>query len=84
MSTGRPPWHAPDPETSGEIIIADEHGAVRVRKVKTRNGERLELHSLEHGRSVRLDALALESLTWQTMDTFSAFLRDPFGPSSDA
>jgi hypothetical protein len=33
------------------------------------------------GYSIRLDPLALESLTWQTMDTFTRFLEDPFGPT---
>lgn len=47
------------------LRISDANGAVTVRKVFTRTGERLELiaHSLDQ--SIRLDAIALESLAWQ-------------------
>jgi hypothetical protein len=62
------------------IEIVNEFAAVRVRKVHTRNGQRLEISSPRLGYAIRLDALALESLTWQTMDTFTRFLETPFGP----
>jgi hypothetical protein len=52
---------------------------VRIRRVFTRNGVRLEISSPRLGRAIRLDPLALESLTWQPMETFSEFLRHPFG-----
>jgi hypothetical protein len=62
-----------------EIQLVNEFALVRVRKVKTRNGMRLEIESPRLGRSIRLDALALESLTWQRPETFSRFLEAPFG-----
>ena len=62
------------------IEVTNEFASVHVRKVWTRNGARLEISSLRLGRRIQLDALALESLTWQTMDTFSRFLETPFGP----
>jgi hypothetical protein len=60
--------------------VVNEFASVRVRKVNTRNGMRLEIESPRLGSRVRLDALALESLTWQSPDTFSRFLEHPFGP----
>lgn len=51
-----------------------------VRKVMTRNGARLEIKSVRLGFSIQLDALALESLTWQRPETFSKFLETPYGP----
>jgi hypothetical protein len=63
-----------------EIEITNEFAQVRVRKVWTRNGARLEIASPRLGYVLRLDALALESLTWQTMDTFTRFLSEPYGP----
>jgi hypothetical protein len=66
-------------ETNGSIELVNEFALVRVRKVETRNGMRLEIESPRLGRSIRLDALALESLTWQPAETFSHFLEQPFG-----
>lgn len=63
-----------------EIEVANEFATVRVRKVRTRNGERLRIASLRLGTSIELDAMALESLTWQSIETFSRFLATPFGP----
>lgn len=63
-----------------EIELANEFAAVRVRKIPTRNGVRLEIFSPRLGYRIRLDPLALESLTWQTMETFTRFLSHPFGP----
>jgi hypothetical protein len=62
------------------IEIANEFAQVRVSKVWTRNGERLEIESPKLGYRVRLDPLELESLSWQTPETFSRLLRTPFGP----
>lgn len=73
--------HLPDePLRRGEPIeIANEFTVVRVRKVWTRNGERLQIEAPKLGSSILLDPLELESLTWQSHDTFSAFLETPFG-----
>ena len=62
-----------------EFQVSNEFSYVVVRKVYTRNGERLELRSPKLGHMIRLDAIELESLTWQTTDTFSEFLEEPFG-----
>ncbi|MFI6956599.1 dihydrodiol dehydrogenase [Nocardia sp. NPDC050408] len=62
------------------VQISNEFATIRVRKVHTRNGERLEIHSPRLGYSIRLDPLELESLTWQTSETFSKLLETPYGP----
>lgn len=65
----------------GEMVeISNEFSSVRITKVWTRNGERLEISSPRTDQHIRLDALELESLTWQTTETFSNFLQQPFGP----
>jgi hypothetical protein len=56
------------------VELANEYAAVQVRRVRTRNGVRLE---------IRLCPLELEALTWQTHETFSELLRTPFGPEND-
>jgi hypothetical protein len=62
------------------IIIANEFAEVEVRKVHTRNGVRLEIRSPRAGYVVRLDALELEALSWQSPETFSRLLENPWGP----
>lgn len=74
--------NADDERVDRDFELSNEYATVRVRRVHTRNGVRLELTSVKLGTSIRLDPLALESLTWQTSDTFSRFLRQPFGPAS--
>ena len=67
-----------------DILIANEFAEVRLRKVLTRNGERLEISAPRRGRSILLDAVELESLTWQPKETFSAFLTGSVGPPDGA
>ena len=62
------------------IQIANEFAAVTVTRVETRNGVRLRIESGRSGRSIDLDPLGLESLTWQSHDVFTGFLAEPFGP----
>lgn len=62
------------------MILANEYAQVHVRRVDTHNGVRLEISSPRLGRRIQLCPLELESLTWQTPETFSAFLETPFGP----
>lgn len=69
-------------ERGESIEISNEFAQVIVAKVFTRNGERLEINSPRLGRSIRLDPLELESLTWQTTETFSKFLEEPYGPEA--
>jgi hypothetical protein len=64
--------------------LANEFAFVRVRVVHTRNGIRLEIVAPKLGRGIRLDPVELETLTWQTHETFSELLRTPFGPEPEA
>lgn len=73
-----------EPAAADPVQIANEFTTVRVRKVRTRNGERLEIISAKMGTSVLLDPLELESLTWQTPETFSRLLEHPYGPEDVA
>src|SRR5438477_6549962 len=66
-------------DDNAEMELSNEFATVRVRRVFTRNGVRLEITSPRLGRTIRLDPLSLESLTWQPDETFSRFLRDPYG-----
>ena len=70
-------------DSNGWLTIGNEFTSVRVRTVRTRNGERLEIHSPKLGLSIRLDPLELESLTWQDARTFSQLLETPYGPEED-
>ncbi|MDQ7801264.1 MAG: dihydrodiol dehydrogenase [Armatimonadota bacterium] len=67
-------------EDALEFELANEFAVVRVRRRRTRNGERLEIEAPRLGRRISLCPLELESLTWQTPETFSRFLSAPFGP----
>ena len=57
--------------------ISNKNAVALVRKVRTRNGVRLEIYSPETDRRVYLDPLLIESLSWQTPETFSDTLQDP-------
>lgn len=72
-----------DRDETVEWEVANEFAAVRVRRRRTRNGERLEIEAPRLGRRITLCALELESLTWQTPETFSRFLATPFGPEEE-
>jgi len=67
-------------EDSKGAELANEYAMVTVRKVSTGNGVRLEIVSPRLGRGIRLDPVELETLTWQSHETFSEFLQTPFGP----
>jgi hypothetical protein len=71
-------------ERSDEIEIANEFASVVVRRVETRNGVRLRIQSPRLQRSIDLDPLELESLTWQSHDLFTRLLGQPFGPEDEA
>lgn len=62
------------------LQVGNEFAVVHVRKVQTRNGERIEIHTPRLGYRIQLDAIELESLTWQPKETFSRFLETPYGP----
>jgi hypothetical protein len=67
-------------EDEPTIIVSNEFAAVAVRKVATRNGERLEIRSLGHDHVIRIDALALEALTWSNPLEVGKGLETPHGP----
>jgi len=68
-------------ETEDEYTeFANEFAFTLVRKVRIRNGARLEILSPKLSYQIYLDAPLLESLTWQTTATFSRFLEEPYGP----
>jgi hypothetical protein len=71
---GDPDGHEPT------IVVSNEFAAVTVRKVATRNGERLEIRSMGHDQAIKLDALALEALTWSTPLEVGKGLETPHGP----
>ena len=53
------------------ITVANEFAEVEVRRVDTRNGTRLLISAPKTGRSISLDALELEALTWQNARTLT-------------
>jgi hypothetical protein len=57
--------------------IRNESAIALVRKVRTRNGVRLEIYSPKVDKRVYLDPLLIESLAWQTPETFSNILENP-------
>jgi hypothetical protein len=63
-----------------EIVIANEFAEVRITKVRTRNGTRLLIESPKSGQWIALCPLELESLTWQSTQTFTAMVGKPFQP----
>ena len=71
-----------DKHLDGELLIQNEFTSVRVRKIRTRNGERLEISSLRVPHTIRLDALVLESLTWRDVLELGSGLETPFGPGN--
>lgn len=64
---------------ANQLIIGNEFTQVVIRKVYTRNGERLEIYSPKLDKKTWLDPLMLESLTWQEPEVFTQFLAKPFG-----
>ena len=70
-----------EPSDEAGFEIANEFARVWVRKRHTRNGVRLEIASPRLDSGIQLDAVLLESLTWQTDETLAAFLSTPFQPA---
>jgi hypothetical protein len=66
------------------ITVTNEFTSVRVQKVRTGAGERLEISSLRVPRSIRLDPLVLESLIWRPFEDLAKGLETPFGVDVDA
>lgn len=70
-------------ESEPELEISNEFAEVEISKVDTGRGERIQIYSPKLDYSIRLDPMALESLTWQSPDLFSECLETPFGPEDD-
>lgn len=66
------------------LEIGNEFAAVMVRRVRTRNGGRLEIRSPRRELSIFLDATLLDGLTWQTAQSMSLLLETPLEPLSRA
>lgn len=64
------------PSSKTCIKISNDKESVYSKKVHTRLGERLEISNPESGSKIRLDPLELESLTWQTPESFESFIED--------
>jgi hypothetical protein len=62
------------------LEVANEFAGVRVRKVTTRNGARLEITATRRELTVYLDPTVLEALTWQTPESLSLLLETPLEP----
>jgi hypothetical protein len=65
-------------QDGAEIVVANEFSEVRITKVRTRNGSRLLIESPKSGQWIALCPLELEALTWQSTNTFSAMVGNPF------
>lgn len=66
-------------ETHEWLSVANEFTGVTVRKVLTRNGERLEIRVPKSGRRVLLDAMQLEILAAQQPEKFTELFRLQLG-----
>ena len=66
------------------MVIANEFAYARVRKIRTPEGERLEISAPKRERSVQLDAETLWALAGQPLETFSQILAEaPLGMRTD-
>lgn len=54
--------------------INGEYATVCIRRVETPKGVRLEIDVIDCDHQVRLDAVMLECLTWQSIETFEEWL----------
>lgn len=62
------------------ITVANEFTEVVIQRVETRNGSRLLIRSPRRGRSITLDALEVEALTWQNPRTLAAMVGNSHAP----
>ncbi|WP_226043112.1 hypothetical protein [Natrinema sp. DC36] len=59
-------------EIADETVLRDGETDITVRHIKTPKGERLEVRSATD--DIRIDAMGLESLSWQDQEVFDKFL----------
>jgi hypothetical protein len=62
------------------LELGNEFASVLVRRVRTRNGARLEICSPKRELSIFLDPTILDGLTWQSADSMSQLLERPLEP----
>jgi hypothetical protein len=62
------------------VEIGNEFATVLTRRVRTRNGNRLQIRSPRRELSVFLAATLLDALTWQTAESMSLLLETPLEP----
>lgn len=67
--------------TVEETVSFDDAG-LELRKLRTRQGSRVEIHDVEEGSRLRLDALGLERLSWLTRDALPVSSTRVFGEES--
>lgn len=67
-------------EAVDRIQITNEFAQVEVRKIVAPDREAVSIESPKLGHEIALDVEDLISLTAQSKDRFSEFLRRPFGP----
>jgi hypothetical protein len=63
-----------DSGDSPPVVVANEFADVQVRRIRTRNGVRLEIFSPRRGTRVHLDAVELDLLSFQEPEVFSEML----------
>ncbi|WP_297661147.1 hypothetical protein [Pseudonocardia sp.] len=74
-----------DGHRSGEVLVlGNEFARVVVTHDTSANGSRLMIRSARTGRTVYLDPLQVESLTWLADEDYARLLSDPFGPAEDS
>lgn len=62
------------------IVVANEFTATEIRRLDTRNGSRLLIMAPRTGQWISLDALEVESLTWQNARTMAAMVGNTHEP----
>jgi hypothetical protein len=62
------------------LSVANEFTEVVVCRVDTRNGSRLLISAPRSGQWITLDALEIESLTWQNPRTLAAMVGNSHAP----
>ena len=67
------------PNQNQSIQVANEFTYIQVQKVKTKNGEVLEIESLKNHNKITLDAMQLEALTLLKPEDFSKFFEIHYG-----
>lgn len=65
------------------IEITNEYAEGHVRKLETNAGEYAEIAAPKLDYRIRITPAELASITWQTQETFTSLLENPYGPLSE-